>query len=569
MADGFKKIDLDTSRVAVSENTSKNPVFSPAPMIKQSQPMTRRRRFNFKNLTRRQKIIVGVVCAFLLFVLFAIAIPAKRTYSSALKTYTQAKLVAAAIKQQNIELAADELDKTEVALEETQKNLNSLVVLRFIPIAHWYYNDADHMLKAGVYGLESAKVVVDSLEPYADVLGLKGQGSFVGGSADERIKTAVLTMGKITPKIDNITKSLKLMQEEIDQVNPKHYPKLLFGEKVATQLTQVRDLTNQSVAFVDEARPLIKVLPSLLGESEEKRYLVLFQNDKELRSTGGFITAYSIFKLDKGVITVERSDDIYPLDDTVPNKPKAPQALQRYLKVSRFNLRDANISPDFVESMKTFKEMYDTAGASVEVDGIIALDTHVLVSTIKILDDQVSANGITFTTKTDERCDCPQVIYELEDEISRPVNYVKTDRKNLIGALMNSIMSKALSSSPKLYWGPLFQSMLMQVNQKHIMFYLSDKDAQEGVEALNAAGRIKPFEGDYLHINDTNFAGAKANLFVKQSVENAYEVAKDGTITKTLTIKYNNPYKPSNCSLLSGGLCLNAELRDWHRVYVP
>ncbi|GIV45004.1 MAG: hypothetical protein KatS3mg035_2127 [Bacteroidia bacterium] len=73
----------------------------------------------------------------------------------------------------------------------------------------------------------------------------------------------------------------------------------------------MRRLTDQGVELVNEARPLIKVLPSLLGESEPKKYLVLFQNDKELRPTGGFITAYAIFTLDKGIIKLERQDDIY------------------------------------------------------------------------------------------------------------------------------------------------------------------------------------------------------------------------------------------------------------------
>ena len=64
--------------------------------------------------------------------------------------------------------------------------------------------------------------------------------------------------------------------------------------------------------------------------------------------------------------------------------------------------------------MKEFNYLYDKARGKVDVDGIIALDTHVLVSTIKILDDSVQAGGKTFTTKIDPRCDCPQVIYELE-----------------------------------------------------------------------------------------------------------------------------------------------------------
>ena len=557
--DGFKKIDLDLSDQANRKNKTKPNVIPPS-------MGARRKKFKF---SKNMRIAAIALVFFVVLVVFFVLLPAQRTYKSALTTYRQAQLVADAMKQQNVELASQEIKKTKTSLLETQKHLKSMGYLRFVPLVNIYYNDADHMVQAGVHGIDAAEITISSIEPYADVLGLKGQGSFAMGSAEDRIKTAVMTMGKITPRIDEISEDLVNMRTEIDEVNPDNYPAFIFGSKVQTQIAQMREMTDQGVAFVEQARPLIKVLPELLGEKEEKRYLVLFQNDKELRSTGGFITAYAIFKVDKGVITIDRNDDIYPLDNTIPNKPRAPEKLRKYLNVSTFNLRDTNISPDFIESMKTFREMYERSPQAVDVDGIIAIDTNVLVETIKVLDDNVTAAGITFTTKEDSRCDCPQVIYELEDHISRPVNYVRTDRKGLLGDLLVALMQKALSSSPKIYWGPLFQTMLAQTNQKHIMFYLFDEDAQSGVIALNAAGQIREFEGDYLHINDTNLGGQKSNLFVDQKVAQSYKVENDGTIIKTVTIDYTNPYAPSDCNLERGGLCLNAELRNWIRIYAP
>lgn len=514
--------------------------------------------------------ILGIVAGIILLLVLLTVFPAYATYQAGIKTYRQAKLIGTAMKQQNVALASEELEKTKTNLKETRKNFDKMFYLKFIPIINFYYGDGDHALKAADYGLKSATIVIDSIEPYADVLGLKGSGSFSAGSADDRIKTAVMTMGKITPQIDSIADSLVLVQKEVDGINPNHYPEIIFGKKPKAQLSMVRDLTDQGVDLVNQARPLIKVLPSLLGESESKKYLVLFQNDKELRSTGGFITAYSIMRIDKGHISVEKSDNIYDLDDTIRNKPTAPEPILKYLpKVSQLNLRDSNLSPDFVVSMDEFLKLYNRAGGKVDVDGIIAIDTHVLVSTIKILDDQVNASGITFTTQNDPRCNCPSVIYVLEDNISRPLNRIVEDRKRLIGSLMLAIMQKALSSSPKVYWGPLFQTMLMQTNQKHIQFYLFDKEAQAGIEALHAAGRIRNFEGDYLHINDTNFGGQKSNLFTKASVDVSYDKQGDGTIQKTITITYKNTFPPSNCNEEAGLLCLNAPLRNWLRIYVP
>lgn len=561
---GFDKIEFSgpgPRRSAVSAAKQDYATASP----QQNTFMPKRKKKSFNKL----KIGLIVLGVFILLGVL-IGIPAYATYKSGIKTYKQSQLAVAAMKKQNVELASEEIKKTQVALKDTQTNLHWLAPLKFVPLLSWYYNDADHLLKAGEHGLESAVIVTDSIKPYADVLGLKGQGSFAAGSAEERIKTAVMTTGKITPQIDKIAEKLTLVQTEIDKVDPNHYPEFIFGKKIKSQLTQVRELTDGSATFVNDARPLVKVIPSLLGESEKKKYLVIFQNDKELRATGGFITAYAIFTIDKGIIKLEKSDDIYKLDDSIPNKQKAPEPILKYLpKVYSLNLRDSNLSPDFIESMKTFKEMYESAGQAEDVDGIIAIDTNVLVSTVKILDDTISAGGQTFTTQTDARCDCPQIIYALENDISRPVNYIKTDRKSIIGDLIQAIMVKALTSSPKVYWGPLFQSIIAQANEKHVLFYLYDEQAQQGIEALNAAGKIRDFDGDYLHINETNFSGAKVNIFMEEEVENSYTVDKDGTVTKTLTIDYKNPFPPSDCNLERGGLCLNAEYRDWIRIYVP
>lgn len=521
----------------------------------------------------RKKILIGfsVIIVLLVIVSIVILIPAIKTYTSAKATYAQLKVAVDAVKKQNVEVASVELAKTKKSLAETQNDLKALSYLQFIPLANNYYNDATHLTAAGQHGLNAATLLVDSVKPYADVLGLKGKGSFVNGSAEQRIQTAVMTMGKITPRIDDIARQLVLVQKDIDDVDPNHYPPFFGGEKIRSNLITLKKAVGEGVVFVNEAKPLIKVLPSLLGESSEKKYLVLFQNDKELRATGGFITAYAIFRIEKGVIHVDRSEDIYSLDASVPNKQKAPEPIMKYLaKVSTFNLRDSNLSPDYVKSMQTFNQMYNTIPGKTKIDGIIAVDTHVLVSIIKVLDDSVDAGGLTFTSKPDTRCGgCPQAIYTLEDSISRPVNYIKAERKGLLGQLLYAIMQKALKSSPKLYWGSLIQTMINETAQKHVLFYLFDKDAQSGIASLNAAGVISNPEGDYLHINDTNFSGAKTNLFITQTVNQAYEIGADGTIVKTITIKFTNPAPPSDCNLERGGLCLNALHRDWIRVYVP
>ncbi|HEX8965804.1 MAG TPA: DUF4012 domain-containing protein [Patescibacteria group bacterium] len=557
--DGFQKIDLN------SDASMPSKINSPA-----KTDMVKKRSSSGKTTRKVLLGVVGVLIVLGIFVILGIILPGIKLASQAKVTYAAAKKVADAAKLQNVEAASTELTNTKAEMVKLQRDVASMGYLAFVPIANWYYSDAVHLVNAGLAGLDGGRVLVDSVAPYADVLGLKGKGSFTGGSAEQRIQTAVTTFSKIAPNIDKLSGSLAIMQKELDQVNPNHYPSIFGGGKIKTTLGQAKTIVDDANIFVSEATPLIKVLPEMLGEPTEKKYLVLFQNDKELRPTGGFITAYAIMRFDHGVVHPDGASDIYTLDDTVPNKPLAPRILAKYLpEVPRWNLRDTNLSPDFVTSMQQFDKLYQTAGGYSKVDGIISLDTYPLVNAIDILGGSIDVDGQTFTTKNDPRCNCANVIYELEAASDKPVNYVRTQRKGIIGDLMLAIMSKALSSSPKVYWGPLFQAMLNNIEQKHVMFYVYNTDAQSGIEALNAAGRIKSFDGDYLHINDANFGGAKSNLFITESVDQNYQIQSDGSITKTLTINYKNPYAPSDCNLERGGLCLNAVQRDLVRVYVP
>ncbi len=571
---GFDKIEFkkqeDIPPAKVQTNTRK--IKSTPDFAKSASPIVimpqRKKKTNFQfKFHKKLSIALGVVVVLLVLM----SIPAVATYKSGLETYRQAKLIASAVKDQNVDEASNEIAQTQKLLKKTQTNFHFLLPLKIIPIVSWYYNDADHLMNAADDGLTSAQTIATALKPDADVLGLKGGASSGAVSTSDRIKTAVLSLSKITPQIDKIEVSLDAMQKEMDQVDPNHYPTLLFGKTIKTDLTNLKTFTDESATGVTDAKPLIKALPSLLGASKPEQYLVIFQNDKELRPTGGFITAYAIIDIDQGAIQLEKSDDIYNLDDSISDKPPAPAPILKYFSgVYQFNLRDSNISPDFMVSMKTFNSMYQKASLKTEpIDGIIAINTNVLVQIIKILDNQVEADGQTFTTNTDPHCACPQVIYALENSISRPVNYITTTRKSLISDLMQAIMVKALQSSPKKYWGSLFQYIIAGTKQKDILFDLFDNQAQQGIESLNAAGQIKSFNGDYLHINDTNFSGAKVNIFLSEAVNNAYSVGSDGTITKTVTITYKNPFPPSDCSLKDGGLCLNAEYRDWLRVYVP
>lgn len=552
----FKKISLQTNITGTNSN----------------QVKTVDRKVH-KRIPKKVAIPLLVLFAFLAILVFGVVLPVAATYGSAKAAYSQARVALDAAKKQDVVAASEELNKTHNAFITTQNRLRMFSYVKFIPLLGIYYSDTDHMLRAGIYGLEAVQITVDSIVPYADVLGLQGQGSFVLGSAEERIKKAVETLDKVTPKISEIEGKVTLVKKEMDHVNSSRYPNI-GNYKIGSQITEVKTYIDQIETLVSDARPLAEALPVLLGARENKKYLVIFQNDKELRPTGGFITGYAILRMEKGRPIAENADDIYTLDERRTKRVAAPELIVEYLpaiggeKTTEWQMRDANLSPDFKISMTQVYDFYNQVPGRADVDGIIAVDTQFLVEVVKILGG-VDVYGKKFTAEEDERCNCPNVVYELSDAITRPVGFVRSGRKDILGVLLSAIMQKSLSSSPKIYWGPLFQAGLTGVGEKHILFYLFDENAQKGLEALNAAGRIKDYSGDYLHISDANLAGAKSNMYVRETVTQDIQVETDGSIVKTLVIDYRNPQPASDCNLERGGLCLNGILRNVLRIYTP
>ena len=525
-----------------------------------------------KRNKKKLLMILAITVVVVLFIVLGIVLPAKAIYSKARHTMQTGRELAYSLKSQDLKTADEKLKATQIQLTDLKRSYGGLGWVGWMPIVGAYYNDGMHTMNAGLELINAGQVALDAISPYADLLGFtSGQSSFVDQPADKRIETAVATFSQVTPKLTVISEHLEKAKKEIDFIDPKRYPAKVAGTSVRSNVQKAKKLADEGITFFVASRPLLELLPDLLGETEKQRYLVLFQNDKELRATGGFLTAYALIHFNKGHLTLEKSEDIYNLDEQQVKRVGAPEDIRKYHKgVFYFNLRDSNLSPDFAASMKQFEELYKNVSGSEKYNGIFAMDTHVLVEAMKVLDGEIfiPEYNAKFTVQPDSRCDgCPQVIYELEEYADKAVGYYRGERKDILGRLLFNMMQKSLSMSPSRYWGKLMQVFLDEVNQKHILAYMHDDTAQKAIEALNFGGRIKEFDADYLHINDTNFAGAKSNMFVKHFVKQDIEVAKDGSVVKTITIDYKNPSQPSNCGV--GGLCLNGELRNWLRIYVP
>jgi hypothetical protein len=202
--------------------------------------------------------------------------------------------------------------------------------------------------------------------------------------------------------------------------------------------------------------------------------------------------------------------------------------------------------------------MYSLLGKGTPWDGIILIDTHVVEELIKIT-GPIEVFGTKYSADHDDRCNCPNVIYELEN-YAQVIEKGEQDRKAVLGTLMQQILARSLGASTEKL--PEFINAGVKLaNSKHIMFSMHDKKTQDALTELDWTGQIKPYAFDYLHINDSNFAGGKSNLYVEQKVELNITTDNSGKVTDKLSITYNNPQKYD--------AWLNQRNRDYLRIYVP
>lgn len=485
------------------------------------------------------------------------------------------------IASQNIVGLPDKIIQLKASKEKIQTSYKKLAFFGKIPFIKQYYLDGERLFKAADYGIGAAEKGVTALVPYADILGFQGEGSFTGGTTQDRIVLILDTLKEIQPTIDEIDQEISALASLLNEINPNRYPQKIKDQEIRSKIIEIQKTGSIVSQTFSDYKPVVASLGKMAGADKPQKYLVLFQNDNELRPTGGFLTAYAIIIVDKGVVNSEKSDDIYELDQKFTKKIAIPDVLGKYLTTEKyFHLRDINISPDFKTSMEEFYANYSTVrGEPDDIDGIIAVDTSVLSELLRVIGPVEAPGYGVFSAENDIRCDCPQVVYALSEIITKPTPYLREDRKGVLGPLMKSILAKTFDLD-KARFPELFAVAMSSIEGRHLQMYFMDEASQKATEQINAGGRLYELKNnlkdwqmganmDFIAIVDANLGGAKSNLFTNYEVKQTVSAPVDGRLEKTVEITYKNTRKADNCNLEAGKLCLNSTLNDWLRIYLP
>lgn len=533
-----------------------------------------------KKANNIKKIAVSFLSVFVILVtliatagFFLVYVPGKKLYTQALSLKSDAQLLQDAVNNKDIKTAQVQIDNLKVKVRLLGNSLNKFSYFSLFPYAKEYYSDAQNLVSIAEQGLDTGTVMIQAVEPYQDFLGLKGSGSTGAKTTEDRITFLTQSVESLIPHLDTLDQKISSIDQSLRQINIDRYPETYQGINLHEKYNQITTALSEAKKYLESGRPLLTKTSWLLGKDKPRNYLVVFQNDGELRPSGGFWTAYATIKMDKGKVTPNGASNIYDLDDKLQSTTPAPRLIKSYhINVPYLNLRDSNLSPDFPTDAQIFLDQYYKAmGRKDNFDAVIALDTNVLVDLVNVLGKLDTRVG-TFTTEPDKRCDgCPKIIYDLEWISGRPRNYIEKNRKDFLAPLMQALLANAMGSE-KSKLPLLGQAFINNLYQKHILFYFPDTELQKSASAINISGSISPTDSntDYFHLNDANFASAKSNIFIRQKIKHEITISNDNSVEHKVTTTYTNPSPGSNCNLEKGDLCLNApKYRNLFRFYLP
>ncbi len=370
-------------------------------------------------------------------------------------------------------------------------------------------------------------------------------GMKAAGDSADPIDALTRLRSSLTRALPHLTSAEKSLMAVRPETVPAGYRPLL---------TEAQDRVPSLAAYLAKADTLSAVLPAILGADMRQRYLVIFQNDAELRATGGFMGSFALVDVDRGkVVNVEiPGGGTYDLKGQLTLKIASPQPL--HLINPHWQFQDTNWSPDFPTAAQTITKFYGKAGGPT-VDGVIALNTPVVEKLLDII-------GPVEMPEYGKTIDSRNFFFETQKAVEVEYDKESNTPKQFIADLAPKILGKIMTAE-RGDWLKIAQMLDGALTDRQAQVWFRDTSAETAMRQLGWDGSIvPPAGGDFLAVVHTNIAGQKTDRVITDEINHEAKVLADGSAIVTLTVTRRHNGVP-------GALFTGVRNVDYLRVYVP
>jgi hypothetical protein len=487
-------------------------------------------RKHIENLIPEKNHLAWATALVLLFIGVFYAYQVIDAYRNARQILSLVDEVKAAIYQQEWKRVNNNLIGVQRNMLELQGDIERLYPLTLIPGLSSEVRAAKSMLAAFNISITSAVSVVEWV---SEMPNLNKLASKPLDELTEQDKAHILKQiseaSSLWERINNQTLlSLNFLE---DAQNRTRIP--LVNTHISNLSTKLYKAQN----LFAQIQPWVAIAPQVLGHNKNATYLILLQNNTELRPTGGFIGTYGILTIRNGELKNFVTDNVYNLDEPAKsyNTKVPPEPLQKYIKQSQWFLRDVNWDPDFPTTAQRAIQFYkDERGPFRNFAGVIALTPEVIEDLMAVL-GSVIVDDKEFTAEN--LIDTLAYHVELGFKEEGITIY---NRKQIIDDVAQQLKEKLFTSLSVTQLQNLIPIILSSLDQRQLMFYFGDDLAQTTIENFNWAGRVLPHVGDYVHIVDANLGSLKSDPAINRTISYTVAPAEDETLLATLSATYQH-----------------------------
>ncbi|PKM87592.1 hypothetical protein CVU83_02825 [Candidatus Falkowbacteria bacterium HGW-Falkowbacteria-2] len=357
--------------------------------------------------------------------------------------------------------------------------------------------------------------------------------------------------------------SARELQTVLNDIKVDELP-LEYQERFSNYKRQA-DLAVDALATLLNSAQEIK---EFIGVSQDKRYLLVFQNNTEMRGAGGFLGSYALVDIRDGRIRKLEvpSGGTYDTEAGMTSYIRSPRPL--WLVNPRWYLWDANWWPDWPTTARSLMWFYEKSDGPT-VDGVISFTPDVLEDLLRITgpidlrpEYEMSVDADTFWELIQATVEKPNLQLTHPEMVESLPDSPKNQPKKIIGDLMAKIMERLPEVLTAENAPALVSALEKNLSAKNIMLYFTDPALQEKVSRYHLDGAMLPAKHDYLLVAHTNIAGQKSDRRMEEKITHSAQILTDGTVIDTLTIRRTH-------TGIKNEILTGVRNVDWLRIYVP
>lgn len=347
-----------------------------------------------------------------------------------------------------------------------------------------------------------------------------------GKSTAER-ELLLLRLKKLTLQADLLENNLTVLMQKLPPTSSRF-------SAIRSELTTASDVIKKS-------KKILPLIENLLAKNTEKKYLLLFANNMELRPGGGFIGSFGILTMKE--LTFENLEvfDVYTADGQLIEHIEPPLPIRNYLNQPNWFLRDSAFFSDFSKTYNQAKFFLEKEIHLTEFSGGLLLTTTAIQNLLKpfgniyLSDFNENVNSDNFYIKAQ--------LYSEKDFFPGSIQ-----KKSFLSSLSRQMLIAVDTVSPI----HLAQAIRKSFDEKQLVAVFEDSNIQNVIDSLYWSGKTivlqcpkaaKDCVTDYLMPVDANLGVNKANFFVSRLIRQEIHIDQSGNIHNifSLTLKNDSP----------------------------